>query len=343
MKNPVYAGFFMAQALTTAGTMRPVENLRQTVRVVRRVTMHYVGGADETLDRPAHVRAASGLTWFGQHLAAVSDDASFIGLVDPASGRTQPITIPHAPAQRRQFDTRRGNKADKLDLECVISVEGRLVAFGSDSGLAVRRQVVVLDNETLAPRVVTLPRLYEALRQPVLGRGVLNLEGAAVSGDMLVLGNRGGDLGDDGVPTKDAMAWFPMSALLRLIDDPDGAPLPSIEWHPVSLGQLGGTPLRLTELEAIGDELAFAATAEVTTSAYDDGQVTGSVVGWIHGVMSSSYHVEWCRVIDEYGAPLVAKLEGLVFDARTGNILASVDADDPDRPSELLELAMEQS
>ena len=323
--------------------MRPVENLRQTFRVVRRVAMHYVGGADETLDRPGHVRAASGLTWFGQHLVAVSDDASFVGLVDRASGRTQPITVPHAPGQRRQFDTRRGNKADKLDLESVISIDGRLVAFGSDSGLAVRRQVVVLDNEALAPRVVALSRLYEALRQPVLGHGVLNLEGAAVSGDTLVLGNRGGDLGDDAVPTVDAIARFPVNALLRLIDDPDGAPLPSIEWRPVSLGELDGVPLRLTELEAIGDELAFAATAEATASAYDDGQVTGSVVGWIRGSMSSGYQVEWCRVIDDRETPLVAKLEGLVFDPSTGNMLATVDADDPDRPSELLELALERS
>ena len=52
-------------------------------------------------------------------------------------------------------------------------------------------------------------------------------------------------------------------------------------------------PLRLTELEAIGDELAFAGTAEATASAYDDGQVAGSVVGRIHRVMSS-YQVAWC-------------------------------------------------
>lgn len=301
--------------------------------------MHYVGGADLGLDRPAHVRAASGLTWFGHHLVAVSDDASFVGLVDPASGRTQPITIPHSPARRRQFDTRRSNKADKLDLECVIAVGGRLVAFGSDSGLAVRRQVIVLDEETAQPRVVALPRLYEALGQPALGRGVLNLEGAAVLGDTLVLGNRGGDLDGDGAPTIDALVRIPVSSFLGLVDDPEGAPLPSIEWCPVVLGHLDGAPLHLTELEAIDNELAFAAAAEATASAYDDGYVTGSVVGRLQ-TAASSYQVEWCRVLDEHDAPLVAKLEGLAFDVRTGNMLATIDADDPDRPSELLELAI---
>ncbi len=319
-----------------------MEDIQQTVRVVRRVALHYVGGADAALDRPAHVRAASGLAWLGDHLAAVSDDASFLGLVDPSSGATQPITIPHSPAERRQFDTRRGNKADKLDLECVIAVEGRLIAFGSDSGLVMRRQVVVLDNAAAAPRVVSLPRFYEALRHPALGRGVLNLEGAAVSGDTLILGNRGGDLGDDGAPTVDAFALLSLNSLLQLIDDPGDAPLPRIGWRPLSLGYLDGAPLHLTELEAVGDTLAFAATAEATASAYDDGEVTGSVVGRIHDA-KGSYRVEWCQVIDEHGAPLVAKIEGLVFDQHTGNMLASVDADDPDRPSELLELAIQRA
>lgn len=318
-----------------------MEDVRQTFRVVRRVALHYVGGPSEALDRPAYVRAASGLTWVGHRVAVVSDDASFIGLVDPALGSTQPITIPHSPAQRRQFDTRRGNKADKLDLECLIAVGGCLIAFGSDSGLAVRRQIVVLDDETAEPRVVALPRLYQALRQPVLGSGVLNLEGAAVSGDTLVLGNRGGDVVDDAAPTIDAVTRIPVTSLLRLIDDPQGAPLPPIEWQPLRLGHLATTSLHLTELEAVGDDLAFAATAEVTTSAYDDGDVTGSVVGWIRGE-PSGYQVEWCRVIDEHDAPLVAKLEGLVFDASTGHMLAAVDADDPARPSELLELAIER-
>jgi hypothetical protein len=317
------------------------EDPSAVARVVRRIALHYVGGADPALDRPAHVRAASGLCWIGPALAVVSDDASFIGLVDPDTGLTQPITLPHAPGQHRQFDKGRDNKADKLDLESIIAVGGRLIAFGSDSGLAVRRQVVVLDNEKAAPRIVPLPRLYEALRQPdVIGRGCLNIEGATVFEDTIVLGNRGGDVGDDGEPTCDAVVRLPVSALLSLIEDPEHAPLPPLVWQPLRLSHLGGSALRLTELEAVNGSLMFAATAEATTSAYDDGHVTGSVIGSIGGAMSG-YDVDYVRILDEHGAPLVAKIEGLAWDARTRHWLATIDADDPARPSELLEIALE--
>lgn len=320
--------------------MHPVEDPRSIARVVRRVALHYRGGADAALDRPAHVRAASGLCWWRERLAVISDDASFLGLVDVATGLTEPITLPHAPGGRRQFDTGRGNKPDKLDLECIISVGGRLIAFGSDSGLAVRQQLVVIDNERTAPRIVPLGHLYEALRQPVLGRGALNLEAAAVWGDTVLLGNRGGDVGDDGRPTRDAIARVPVSSLLWLIDDPAHAPVPAIVWHPLALGQLDGAPLHLTDLELASETLVFAATAEATASAYDDGHVTGSVVGFVGGSMSG-HQVEWSRVLDERGAPLVAKLEGIVVNQVTGTLLTTVDADDPERPSELLELALE--
>lgn len=326
--------------------MRPVraeEDPSRTARVVRRVSLMYRGGADAGLDRPAHVRSASGLCRWRGRLAVVSDDASFAGMVDAASGLVEAVTVPHAPDGRRQFDTTRGNKADKLDLECAICARDRLIGFGSDSGLAVRRQVVVIDAAG-GVRVVAVPRLYAALRRPELGRGALNLEGAARAGDRLFLGNRGGDLGDDGAPTVDAIAELPLAALLALVDDPDGAPLPDVRWQRLELGMLDGAALRLTELEAADDagaRLYFAATAEATASAFDDGEVTGSAIGWIDLHASRA---RWCRIVDEHGAPLVAKIEGLAMiddaGAGPGRLLATVDADDPGRASDLLELAV---
>ena len=264
----------------------------------------------------------------------VSDDASFAGLIDPASGETEPITLPHAPGGRRQFEPGRGNKADKLDLECAIAAGPRLIAFGSDSGLAVRRQAVVVDGGDA--RLVPIPRLYAALHQPALGRGHLNLEAATVRGDIVVVGNRGGDVGDDGRPTCDAIATLPLAALLALVDDPGGAPLPPIAWQALALGNLGGAALHLTELEADGDRLLYAATAEATATAYDDGVVTGSAIGSI-----AADTARWCQIADERGAPLVVKIEGVVALPGGGRLLATVDADDPSRPSELLTLALD--
>lgn len=295
-------------------------------REVRRISLRYRGGADAALDRPAHVRAASGLCWWRGRLAVVCDDVSFAGLIDPDTGLVDAITLPHAPGGRRQFDTGRGNKADKLDLECVFAAGDLLIGLGSDSGLAVRRQALVVDVGE--PRLVPLPRLYAALRRPELGRGQLNLEAVACAGDRVFVGNRGGDVGDDGAPTIDAIAELPLAALLALLEDPEGAPLPAVRWRPLALGTLGGAALRLTELTAAADgALWYAATAEATTSAYDDGDVLGSVLG---------------RVGEPgHSAPIHAKLEGLAFvPGAPGRLYATVDADDPARPSELLELSI---
>ena len=126
---------------------------------------------------------------------------------------------------------------------------------------------------------------------------------------------------------------MPLAALRGLLVDPAGAPLPPITWTPLALGTLGDVALRLTELERWDDDLAFAATAEATASAYDDGAVVGSVIGAI-----ADDRAWWAPIHDELDRPLTAKVEGLV---RVGDRwLASVDADDPDHPSDLLELEL---
>ena len=302
-----------------------------TATVVRRIPLRYRDGADPALDRPAHVRAASGLTWWRGRLAVVSDDASFVGLIDPTSGLTDAITLPAGPGGRRQFDRGRGNKADKPDLEAVCVIDGALVGLGSDSGLAIRRAAIVIDP---TPRRVALDRLYAALRSEVLGNGALNLEAVAIDGDAVVLGNRGGDLGPDGAPTHDGLARLPLRAFAALLAAPADAPVPRVAWCALALGSLEGARLRLTELEPAAGGLLYAATAEATTSAYDDGVVTGSALGIVR-----DDHARWAPITDERGAPLAVKVEGL---ARAGadRALATVDADDPDRPSELLEIVL---
>ena len=112
--------------------------------------------------------------------------------------------------------------------------------------------------------------------------------------------------------------------------------MPTITWAPLDLGALADAPLHLTELEAWDDALAFAATAEATATAYDDGAVAGSVIGAIAGDRAW-----WAPVVDQDGGPLIAKLEGLV--RWDGRWLASVDADDPDQASDLLELVLDGS
>src|SRR5690349_10209421 len=75
------------------GTFGPMPTTRRAVRdeqmaavMTARAPLTYAAGADAALDRPAHVRAASGIAWLGGRLAVVQDDASFVALVDLARG-----------------------------------------------------------------------------------------------------------------------------------------------------------------------------------------------------------------------------------------------------------------
>src|SRR5688572_20432885 len=163
-------------------------------RVTRCIPMTYAAGADSWADRPAHVRAASGLAWFGDRLAVVQDDANFIALVDPATGLADAVPLPPGPGGVRQFDDSRGNKVDKLDLEAIVCVRKgdapMLLALGSGS-TSRRERVALLDPDgTVA--VLQLPRFYSALRSTHDFAGSeLNIEGAVDVGRHLRIFARG--------------------------------------------------------------------------------------------------------------------------------------------------------
>ena len=142
-------------------------------RILRRVSMHYADGADERLDRPAHVRAASSMAWIGDRVALVQDDVNFVALVDPATGLADAITLPAGRDDKRQFDDGRDNKKYKLDLEAMARVPTTrgtmLVAFGSGSKKR-RENVLTLGFSGRLkrpahhdPSLVASPRLYASL------------------------------------------------------------------------------------------------------------------------------------------------------------------------------------
>jgi len=109
-----------------------------SARVVRRVTMRYTGGADPTIDRPAHVRAASGIAWVGAKVAVIQDDANFVALVDPATGLAESVALPRGAGGLRLFDDGRGNKAEKLDHEAVaviVTGDQDLLVIGRYNGI----------------------------------------------------------------------------------------------------------------------------------------------------------------------------------------------------------------
>jgi hypothetical protein len=319
-------------------------------RVVRRLPLRYRAGAAAALDRPAHVRAASGLTWLGTRLIVVCDDTLAFGAIDVATGLVDDALLPPGPGGARTFDVRRGNKADKPDLEAVCAIGQVAIALGSGGPLPAR-QVIALWEPPAPPTLHACPRLFAALAAHLLpAGGALNLEGLERLGTRVVLGNRGGDTFAGGV-TPDALVAVPAAALLAAArgDDPSLLALGPVE--PLELGQLAGAPLRLTELaKRPPGRLCYLAAAERTTSFFDDGAVVGSVLGMLGaGGPSGSLTrpdegPRHAPVLDEHGAPLATKLEGLAFDRLDPHRAYAVDdADDPDAPATLYELAISEA
>lgn len=316
---------------------------RLAARVLSRRPLLYAEGADPALDRPAHVRAGSGLAWLRSRLVVVQDDACFLGLVDAASASTTPLTLPAGAGGLRQFDAARGNKAHKLDLEaCCVVDDGEgplLLAFGSGSTPA-RERVLVL-REGGAPGLVDAAGLYAALRARVDFSGSqLNLEGAAAQGDDVVLFQRGNGAARGGLLPVDATGRVDRRALLEHLA---GGPPPELraveQWD---LGCVGPTRLGYTDAAAGPDgRLFYLAAAEASPDTFDDGPVEGTVLGVIDAFLGL-VRGRHAPLVDAAGAPVPVKAEGLALDPHdAGRAWLVVDEDDPAAAAALLEVRLE--
>lgn len=306
-------------------------------RVVSRRALLYTRGADVALDRPAHVRAGSALASLGAgRLAVIQDDASFLALVDLASGRVDDVPFPASANGERQFDDLRGNKKRKLDLEATLALgDGSVIAFGSGSSdLRERIVLVTAEGDTSRVNVVDASALYGAMRAAREFSGSeLNVEGAALDGEDVVFFQRGNGAGE----AVDATVRVDARGLLAYLRG--GAPCPPlrgiVQWD---LGTTS-TGVRLTFTDgarAFSGGLAFLACAEDCPDATRDGPVSGVCIGRLD---DAAQKCEIAAVLGEDGAPLLDKAEGLAFvDARRAYMV--IDKDDPALPSELLEIEL---
>ena len=324
----------------------PVDgNPRLRARIARRTPLTYRDGADPTLDRPAHVRAASALAWVGDRLVILQDDANFLALANRRGAEVESVPMPRGPDERRLFDDVLGNKRHKLDLEsCLVFGDGRdatLVAFGSGSTPARERILVARGLTGPAPSIDLIPasRFYEVLRDAGDFAGSeLNIEGAVLARNAeLRLFARGNGAARNGREPVNATCTIDWAALWAHIHD---ATLPPPEPQSVrqfDLGAIDGIPLGFTDAIRWGSGVMFAAAAEASPDAVRDGPVAGSAIGLIAGDGSACCAI----LLDEDGAPFRGKVEGLAEGADASFVYAVADEDDPGRPSELCVIALE--
>lgn len=314
-------------------------------RIVRSVPLLYADGADPAVDRPAHVRAGSGLEWIGGALAVVQDDANFIALADPATGLCRAVELPAGEGGLRLFGDDRGNKRFKLDLEGCVAIPGAdggmLLAFGS--GSTERRERILSatklsDGADARVDLHNASGFYARLREAAEFAGSeLNVEGAAWRGGRIVLLNRGNGATIDDRGPVDALCEVDWSALRAHLSDPAAHPPPFPESiRAYDLGAIDGWALNFTDAAAFGDVLVYTATAEASPNTVDDGPVAGSAAGIIAADGSARFAV----LEDAGGGRFGGKVEGVARGPRPGSLYAVVDRDDPHRPSELCEVEL---
>ncbi|MDB4959586.1 MAG: hypothetical protein JWO36_7155 [Myxococcales bacterium] len=285
--------------------------------------LHYDTPAAAAEDRPDHVRAASGLAHVGDRLVVIQDDTSFLGVITP--GGVSAIALPRGSDGRRRFEVALRNKAEKLDLESCVAIDGELWAFGSGSTPKRERICRVRDD---VPSIIDAGPLYARVRQ-VLG-GSLNIEGVAYVAPELWLFHRGNTgLADPGP----AIVRVSFPVLRAWLDGSSEMPA-VLDVRPCDLGSIGGTRLGFTDAVAAHDRVYYLAAAEASANAVDDGAVLGSQVGVIAGNTMRA-----APICGPDGVPI--KAEGLALaPGRVDRAYIAVDPDDTDRAATLYEVEL---
>lgn len=278
----------------------------------------------------AHISAASGLVCEHGRVYVMADDEHHLAVFDDLRSpgvlfRLFPGDLPQPKNARKRF---------KPDLETLFSLPvsgltnlARLVALGSGSRPNRNFGVVIPlqpDGRPVAWHRIKRFDLTPLYRPLAALLREINIEGAMVIGDELVLLNRG-------LPGRspNAAARYRLRDVLALMDG-DVRALQPRSLQLFRLGTIEGVALGFTDAAALPDGgWVFCAVAEDTADSVTDGRCAGSVVGI---VTAGGRRLPLRRL-----TPTV-KVEGVAVRASAGGISVCLvtDADDPKQSSTLL-------
>ncbi len=274
-----------------------------------------------------HLSAASGLVCTHGRAYVMGDDEHHLAI----------FKGPHQPGRTVQLfsgDLPSGMKARKKlkpDMEALVLLplrmsrpEASLLALGSGSRPNRCRAAWVRLDQNGKPHDVRRKDLVPVY-EPLMRRfSDLNIEGAFVHGDALVLLQRGHAGG-----SANASIRFRVADWLAWLQD-QGDPPRAIGIRQHKLGIIDGTPLGFTDGAALPNgQWIFSAVAEATDNSVADGACVGSAVG----VMAQDG-----TLLALHTLPSKAKIEGIAAQMRDRmiDLCLVTDADDPRIPSQLL-------
>ena len=276
-----------------------------------------------------------------QQMALISDDRACLWLSDAHLQQFEPL--PLIPSEEQTLH--QTEKAYKPDFEAMTALnwEGQegLLVFGSGSKAA-RERALWIDLEQRSVRRFWHAADYRALRRdagltrqpqadqddPAQGYA-LNIEAAAVHDQQLYLFPRGQVEQHHGV------------ALFDPLDLADGLPVQRQRGRlQLQTPVLGSVPAGISGAASLAQTpyLLLTASAEDTGNSYDDGQVSGSLIGLFNTLTGE---VQWQPLRSATGEILPLKVEGItVLHATTGLAMCLLVTDSDGQASEALWLML---
>jgi hypothetical protein len=283
--------------------------------------------------RRRHLSAASGLVCINSLLYVIADDELSLGVFEASGSEPGHLielfsgTLPDAKAER---------KKQKPDFEALTLLPahqncpfGALLALGSGSR-ANRRMGAILEIDVRGAvlrtaRVVDLSAILASLDSEF---PEVNIEGAAVSGDEILLFQRGNKR-----HAENALIGFQLAGFIDAMNSRDTRKITPSRMAKFDLGEIDGVPLCFTDATPLPDgSIVFTAVAEDTDDSYRDGACGGAAVGVLDKNGSHAVHrLDWPH-----------KIEGVhaAVDGDVVRLLLVTDPDNADIPSELFSASL---
>ena len=250
------------------------------------------------------IGSASGLVYKDNSLFIISDNSSFLYEYQIQENKLTKIKL---------FENNLENipKIDKYDFESLALKGNKLHLLGSGS-TSKREKRITYNLETTAIAKKDLSKLYKSLKETTsISDDELNIEGAFFYNEKWYLFQRG-----NGANSRNGI--FKMKSLE--IES-------QTQFVKVQLPKIKHVETSFTDAILVEDKIYFLATAENTTSTYDDGEILGSLIGRMD---SQTFEIEFTQKISD-----TQKFEGLTLYKETASEIQFLLCEDND--SDLLE------
>jgi hypothetical protein len=238
----------------------------------------------ELLFQIVGIGSASGLIYKDNSLFVISDNSSFLYQYHIPENQLSKIKL---------LENSRENipKKDKFDFESIALKGNELQLLGSGS-TSKREKRITYNLETAAIAEKYLSKLYKKLKQTTsISDDELNIEGALFCNEKWHLFQRG-----NGANSRNGIFKINSQSL-------------EIECHTelveVQLPKIKHIETSFTDAVLVEDKIYFLATAEDTTSTYEDGEIFGSIIGRMD---SKTLEIEFTLKISD-----THKFEGLTL------------------------------